>query len=463
MNFSATPGAGGRKKDRPEIFLELTRSICPVCRRVVDADVLTRENKVFMHKFCPEHGWFDALISSDLEHYRAGQRFNKPGAIPLSFAAQVEKGCPEDCGLCPEHKQHTCLGLIEITDACNLQCPTCLADSRGKNFLSLEQVKKMLELLVVCEGNPGVVQISGGEPTLHPRLFEIIAAARDMGIKSVQLNTNGIRIAEDDAFLEGLARLKPSIYLQFDGFTPAVYRRLRGADLADLKLKALDRLAGLDFNIVLAATVVKGVNDDQVGRIAELAVNHRLVRGVMFQPVAYTGRHPACDPMNRTTLPDVVAALEKQTGGLLVKEDFIPIPCPYPTCFSVTYVYRGGGEVTTLPRLVNVEEYLDYFKNRFITDLSPLTLEALEGLWSACATPGSAEVGSNFACCCGFSPESLKELEQDIIMIGIHALMDAHTFDLKRARKCCIHQVLPGGKMVPLCVYNNLRRGCAHG
>lgn len=463
MHFSTDPKAGIRKKDRAEIFLELTRSICPVCRKVIDADILVKENKVFMRKFCPEHGWFDSLISGDLDQYRASLQFNKPGTIPLAFASEVKKGCPEDCGLCSEHKQHTCLGIIEITGACNLKCPTCFADSRGKNFLSLEQVEKMLDLFVICEGNPEVVQLSGGEPTLHPQLFEIILMAKKMGIKVVQLNTNGVRIAEDDAFLEELALVKPSIYLQFDGFTPEVYRRLRGVDLVDVKLKAIDRLAERGFNIVLGATIAKGVNDDQVGRIAELAISHQRIRGVMFQPVAYTGRHPNFDPMSRTTLPDVVDALEEQTSDLLVKKDFVPIPCPYPTCSSVTYVYSGGGEVTTLPRLINVEDYLDYFKNKFITDLSPLTQGALEGLWSACATPGSEGVNDNFACCCGFSPESLKDLEQEITMIGIHAFMDPYTFDLKRARKCCIHQILPEGKMVPFCVYNNLRRGCAHG
>lgn len=369
--ISANQKAGGKKQDRAEIFLELTRSICPVCRKVIDAEILVKDNKVYMHKYCPEHGWHDSLISSDLQHYRTSLQYNKPGTIPLAFGSLVDKGCPEDCGLCPEHKQHTCLGILEITDACSLKCPTCFANAGGKNFLSLQQVEKMLDFLLACEGSPEVVQFSGGEPTLHPQLMEIISMARNMGIKVVQLNTNGVRIAEDDAFLNQLARVKPSIYLQFDGFTPEVYHQLRGTDLTEIKMKAIDRLAERGFNIVLAATVVKGVNDDQVGRIAELAIRHPRIRGVMFQPVTYTGRHTGPDPMSRTTLPDVVAALEEQTGGLLIKKDFVPIPCPYPTCSSITYVYSGGGEVTTVPRLINVEDYLDYFKNKFITDLSP--------------------------------------------------------------------------------------------
>lgn len=452
-----------RKKDRSEIFIELTRSICPVCHQVIDAEILVKENKVFMHKFCPKHGWFDSLIFSNQEMYRSWLSFNKPGTMPLSFASEVKDGCPLDCGLCPDHKQHTCLGVIEITSACNLHCPTCFADSGRRSFLTMHQVEKMLELLITCEGKVDVVQISGGEPTIHPQIIEILTLAKDTGVKIVQLNTNGVRIAEDNVFLEKLSRIKPSIYLQFDGFTSSVYQLLRGQDLLKIKLKAIQKLTERGFNIVLAATIAEGINEEQVGQIACFAIQNKHIRGVLFQPIAYTGRHSNPDPLLRTTLPDVIVHLEKQTGGLLTRQDFFPLPCPFPTCFAVTYVHSRGDQVTTLPRLINVEDYLDYFKNQIITDFSPLTKKALEGLWSACATPGSDEVTNNFASCCGLTLENLQELEEEITMIGVHAFMDPYTFDLKRARKCCIHQILPNGKMIPFCVYNNLMRSYNHG
>lgn len=446
-------------RDRAEKFIEITRSLCPLCHRVIDAEILVKDNQVLMHKRCPEHGWFDTLISNDYQYIQESAKYNKPGTLPLHFASEVSKGCPEDCGLCPEHKQHTCLGIIEITDACNLRCPTCFADANGKSFLTKEQVSDMLDLLVKCEERPEVVQISGGEPTIHPDLFGILEVAKGKGIKYLQLNTNGLRIAQDDEFLEGLTEYKPSIYLQFDGFSDDIYRKLRGVELFDIKMKAIERLALRGFSVVLAVTVVKGINDHELGKITDFAIENPAIRGASFQPVAYTGRVDEAEPLNRITLPDVLTNIEKQSGHL-IKTDFVSVPCPHPTCSAVTYVYNDEERITPIPRIINVDDYLDYFKNQIITDLSPLTQNALEGLWSASATPGTEKSAHDVACACGLPMQGLGELEKQITMIGVHAFMDAYNFDLKRARKCCIHQILPEGKMVPFCVYNNLKRGC---
>lgn len=448
------------KTDREEQFLEITRSICPVCHRLVDAEIQVKNNRVLMHKRCPEHGWFDSLVSSDFGNYQTSQKYNKPGTLPLHFASEVKNGCPEDCGLCPEHKQHTCLGIIEVTDVCNLQCPICFADASGKSFLTIEQIRDMLDLYVKCEGQPEVVQFSGGEPTLHPDLFEMLELANNRGIKVVQINTNGLRIANDARFVEDLAKYDPAIYLQFDGFADEIYRRLRGVDLLDIKMKAIERLAEKGLTIVLAVTVVKDVNEHELGKIADFAIKHPAIRGVMFQPVAYTGRFGESNALDRITLPDVLEGLVSQSKGLLFKSDFVPIPCPHPTCSAVTYIYTDEEQITPITRIINVDDYLDYFKNQIITDLSALTKGALEGLWSASATPGTEKTAGNVACACGLPLEGLGELEKQVTMIGIHAFMDPYNFDLKRARKCCIHQILPEGKMVPFCVYNNLQRSC---
>ncbi|WP_066636690.1 radical SAM protein [Desulfolucanica intricata] len=449
-----------RKRDRQEIFLELTRSLCPECRKVIDAEVLVKGNSVYLHKYCPEHGWFDCLISSDAGHYRDGQQFNKPGTLPQAFASIVKNGCPEDCGLCPEHKQHTCLGIIEITDACDLNCSNCLTNSGGKSFLSLRQIEKMLNLYQTCEGKPEVIQISGGEPTLHPELFAIINTARKKGIQIIQLKTNGLRIAQDDCFLEKLTKIKPAIYLEFDGLSPETYYHLRGLDLLEIKLSAIEKLAERDYSIVLSSTIARGINEHEIGKIAEFAIKHPAIKGVLFQPAAFTGRFRKATPLERTTLPDIIKSLEIQTGKTLLKSDFIPVPCSFPGCFAITYVYNDLKQITTLPRLIDVENNLNYFKNRNIVDLLPLTRNQLEVLWSASATPGSDRVSETFVQSCGLSPGTIPGMEKEITMIGIQALMDPYNFDLKLAKKCCTHIILPEGKMVPYCVYNNLRRGC---
>ncbi|PKB75217.1 MAG: radical SAM protein, partial [SAR202 cluster bacterium MP-SAtl-SRR3965592-G2] len=203
------------KQDADYIFHELTRSICPECKTVIDAQIIIRDNKVYMRKRCPTHGWFEGIISSDAEMYVNSIKFNKPGTIPLEFSTEVKDGCPLDCGLCPEHKQHICLGLIEVNTACNLSCPVCFANAAIGYSLTMQQVEGMLDRFVETEGDPEVIQFSGGEPTIHPQILDMIQAAKDRGIRQVMINTNGVRIARDDRFLEGLAKLNPVVYFQF--------------------------------------------------------------------------------------------------------------------------------------------------------------------------------------------------------------------------------------------------------
>jgi len=179
------------KKDADYVFHELTRSICPRCRTAIDAQVLLRDGKVYMRKRCPSCGPFEALIYADAEAYATLGRYNKPGTIPLARGTDTVLGCPHDCGLCPDHQQHTCLGIIEVNTACNMDCPLCFSDAGAGFSLTLEEVEDMLDDFVRTEGTPEVVQFSGGEPTIHPRILDFVRAARARGIAVVMINTNG--------------------------------------------------------------------------------------------------------------------------------------------------------------------------------------------------------------------------------------------------------------------------------
>ncbi len=218
--------------------LGVTQSICPRCKRVLEAELRERDGRVVLSRSCPEHGRFEAVVYGDARRYAEIQRFNKPGENPRSRQTETADGCPHDCGICPEHAQHTCLGIIEVNSACNLDCPICFADSgtghQQHGFsLSLEQVESMLDAFVRAEGEPESVQISGGEPSIHPQILEILAAAKARGIPLVMLNTNGIRLARDRDFAPALAELGIHVYLQFDGFEPATQAAIRGRDLTD--------------------------------------------------------------------------------------------------------------------------------------------------------------------------------------------------------------------------------------
>ena len=306
--------------DRDEVFVEYTKSICPVCKAVVDAEVNIRDDKVFLRKRCREHGAFEALVYGDAEMYAASLRFNKPGTIPLATQTEVHDGCPLDCGLCPDHKQHACVGLIEVNTGCNLDCPVCFADSghHPDGFsLTREQVEAGLDAFVAAEGEPEVVMFSGGEPSIHPQILEFCALARDKGVRSVVLNTNGIRLAHDATFATALAELDVRIYLQFDGLDASTHLAFRGRDLRAAKAKALERCADAGLAVLLVAAVDAETNLDQVGDIVRHGIAHPAVRGVVFQPVTHAGRMPTFDPLTRLTNPDVINGTRRAVPGLV--------------------------------------------------------------------------------------------------------------------------------------------------
>ena len=379
-----------RQPVRNHIFHELTRSLCPQCRRVVDAQVLIRNGAVYLRKCCPEHGWYEALVSSDANWYLNSLKYNKPGAVPYQFATAMKQGCPFDCGLCPEHRQHTCIGIIEITTRCNLGCSTCFADAGSGYDLSLTQVEAILDRLLDTEGEPEIVQISGGEPTIHPQFLDILAAVKKRGIQHVMLNTNGLLLAQDRDFVRQLVPYKPTIYLQFDGLNSQTYHVLRGRELSAIKRQALDNLAQAGLYAILVPTVVHGVNDAEIGDILRYGLEHPAVLGVNYQPVTFAGR---ClinsDPLHRMTVTDILHALERQTTGLFRVSDFRPVPCPHPTCSACTYAFVGNDQVIPIPRLLNVDDYLDFVSNRSLPDLSAELQSALEVLWSMAALMGS--------------------------------------------------------------------------
>lgn len=276
----------------------LTRSLCPACGEVIDATLSDVDGQVVMTKECPDHGSFETLVSSDAEHYIRSARHERPGKEPLQRLGSVERGCPHDCGLCPEHRQHTCVGVIEITGVCDLECPVCFADASDGDHLPLETVKGMIDLLVECEGDVEVLQMSGGEPTSHPDILDILEYAGHQGVRYPMLNTNGVRLA-DPEFARAVSETVPSegstmgtpvIYLQFDGVTDDVYKALRGRPLLKTKLQAIDNCRDAGMSVVLVPTIVKGVNDHQIGAIIELALSDPAIKGVNFQPAARVGR-----------------------------------------------------------------------------------------------------------------------------------------------------------------------------
>lgn len=447
------------KIDRDEVFVEFTKSICPVCKAVVDAQVNVRDDKVYLRKRCREHGTFEALVYGDAGMYFDSVRFNKPGTIPLEFQTEVVDGCPLDCGLCPEHKQHACLGIIEVNTNCNLDCPICFADSGHQPdgySLSLEQVDSMLDVFVASEGEAEVIMLSGGEPTIHPRIIEIIELCKTKRIKTVNLNTNGIRMATDVAFVDRLGELKVNVYLQFDGFKERTHREIRGRDLRERKRRALDNCARAGLTVTLVAAVERGMNEDEVGDIIRFGVEHPAVRSIAFQPVTHSGRHIEFDPLTRLTNSDIIHLIAEQVPEWFRTDDFFPVPCCFPTCRSIGYCLVDEGNVLPITRMVNPEDYLDYVSNRVMPDMQIRT--ALEKLYSASAMPGTAQMTDQLECAtCGIDlPVALRDLASKAFMIVIQDFQDPYTLNVKQLMKCCVEEITPDGRMIPFCAYNSV-------
>lgn len=447
------------RTDRDEVFLELTKSICPVCKRVLDAEVNVRDDKVFLRKRCADHGEFEALVYGDAQMYMDSMRFNKPGTLPLQTQTEVVNGCPLDCGLCPEHKQHACVGLIEVNSNCNLDCPICFADSghQPDGFsLTSAQVEAGIDAFVRAEGEPDVLMLSGGEPSIHPQILEFIAKARAKRIRHVVLNTNGIRLASDRAFAAALAEQRTSIYLQFDGLREDTHIAIRGRDLREIKRRALANCEEAGLSVTLVAAVEKGVNDDELGDILRFGFRHPAVHSVVFQPVTHAGRHLAFDPLERLTNSDVIHAIVEQMPETFVSSDFFPVPCCAPTCRSVTYLLIDGDDIVPIPRILNVEDHLDYVTNRVLPD--PTIRGALEKLWSASAVPGSDTTAESLACatCAIDLPEAVRDLTNKAFMIVIQDFQDAYTLNVRQLMKCCVEQITPDGRLIPFCAYNSV-------
>jgi uncharacterized radical SAM superfamily Fe-S cluster-containing enzyme len=455
-------------------FLGTTRSLCPHCRWLVDAKIIVRNQRVYFRKNCPEHGTFEDFVCSDVNYYDRHE-FDQPARTPRAYGTRPDKGCPFDCGLCTEHEQHTCIALVEITSNCNLKCPMCFAESGpGGQHVDFATYKKMVDRYVALEGIADVIQLSGGEPTLHPELVRMVRYAYEQPIAVVMINTNGIRLAHDSALLEELAPMRDrlEIYLQFDGFEKSTYQNLRGEELLEVKLAALAALKKHNIRCTLVCTVDHNTNLHEVGRVVRFGLEKPEIRGVSFQMATYCGRHvDPGDLEKRVTMPDLVKAIVAQTKGLVAESDFYPLPCAHPNCHMMSYIYRGGAGERPVPinRIIDVTKHMDLIANSIVytparaRQLAAAYLEKAGGC--GCGPNGCGE-GAPLRGAAKQEPLDdfvVKALAEklngaDVFRITLTGFLDVYNFDVRRVMKCCLAHVLPSGHVVPFCAYNTLYR-----
>lgn len=434
------------------LILSETQSLCPVCLKLLTAQRVLKGNQVYLEKNCPEHGNYSTVIWRGEPDFVSWERPKTP-SYPQNPVTECERGCPFDCGLCPEHRQHTCTALLEITQNCNLGCPVCFASSEKKSQPDPEhkEIKKWCQAVMQASG-PRNIQLSGGEPTMRKDLPFIIEMVRNQGFSFVQLNTNGIRLGQKPAYARELKKAGlASVFLQFDGSTEEIQRKMRGSDLLKIKIKAIENSIRAGLGVVLVPTLVPGINTNDLGKIIELALSLAPgVRGVHFQPVSYFGRffHAPVDH-DRLTLPEIMQGLYEQTNGLLKVSDFHPPGCENALCsFSAAYVKTGS---QSLAKLGGEAGQCNCANPESAALGAQRSVELVAERWSA---PDRKN-------CCPTRGQELLSLDDFLGMarnntftVSAMAFQDAWNLDLERVKDCCIHVVSPKGRLIPFCLYN---------
>jgi 7,8-dihydro-6-hydroxymethylpterin dimethyltransferase len=447
-------------RTRPYLFYDIALSICTTCYRKIEGKIVFENDRVLLLKHCPEHGSERVLIADDVDYYRRCREvYLKPPEMPQRYNTPVKWGCPYDCGLCTDHEQHSCLSLIEICDFCNLRCPVCYASSGPDRqlFRPLPQIERMLDAVVRNEGEPDVVQISGGEPTLHPEFFRVLELAKARPIRHLMVNTNGTKIAESEAFVERLATYMPDfeVYLQFDSFERAALLKLRGVDLRAVREKAIERLNRHGISTNLVVTLEKGVNDHEIGRTIDYALQQSCVRGVTFQPVQHAGRADGYDPSrDRLTLTEVRRRILEQTT-VFRPEDVVPVPC-HPDALAMAYALKTDGRVTPLTGLIDPQILINAGRNTIVYEQDDAVRAGFLKLFATNHSPQSGAGTLRDLLCCLPRIAVPGELGyQNIFRVIIMQFIDAHAFDVRSVKKSCVHIVHPeDGRLIPFDTYN---------
>ena len=437
---------------RDYIYYDHTVSLCNECYRQISAKIIFEAGKVYLSKTCKEHGYQKVLIATDIEYYKQLRNYNKASEYPKKPHTETIYGCPLDCGICPDHEQHSCLSLIEITDRCNLTCPTCYANSSPTygNHRTMEQIEMMLDTIVASEGEPDVVQISGGEPTIHPQFFEILDLAKTKPIKHLMVNTNGIRIATDEEFTKRLATYMPDfeIYLQFDSFKPEVLKKMRGGDLTQIRKKALENLNKYNLSTTLVVTLQKGLNDDELGEIIEFALKQKCVRGVTFQPTQISGRlenfNPATDRLTNTEVRQLIL---NQTN-VFQSNDLVPVPCN-PDALVMAYALKYGDEVHALTHMIDPEVLLNSSRNTIVYEQDEQLQQHILKVFSTGVSTDRVTSMMNALLCCLPNVAAPGLSYDNLFRIIIMNFMDAYDFDVRAIKKSCVHIVTTDGKIIP--------------
>jgi uncharacterized radical SAM superfamily Fe-S cluster-containing enzyme len=462
--------------------LHQTTSLCRVCKTAVPAEVVAvgegpGPGEVWMRKRCPEHGEQEVCLSDDAAWYESTRALAAQPAPPGN-QRPVEHGCPFDCGPCEAHEQKVQLPVVTITSSCNLDCPICYVHNKNDDafHMGLDEFRRIVGHLVADHGRElDIVNLTGGEPTLHPQLFEMLEVARGAGIHRVTVCSNGVRLARDEAMVERLGALGARVALSFDTFDPHADFAMQGAHLLEIKRRALDLLEKHDVDTTLIPVMTRGVNDHEIGAILAMALARKNIRHVEVHTITYTGQSGVTfHRSGRISMREVLARIAEQTGGLLRPEDFVPSPCAHPLCYQIAYLLLdpAGGAPIPFTRLMDRQVLRDCLSERLYLEpsrrLEEALREATDRLWLRADEDAEAAralrvldrlLREMFPADRPLTSEqALRVSERAAKAVYVHSHMDEETFDVERVAQCCDSNCYADGSTVPVCSYNVLYR-----